>query len=84
MPLNSREDNKFTWGDSAVIKKTAPPHMHPGEYVAICGMTQIDPEDVALDPSLVEPTWRYTAEFGDGSSIEIPECYLERYEPEPR
>ena len=80
MTLHSSEDNKFTWGDTVVIKKSAPSHLHPGEIVSVCSVIKIDPEDVKKDPSLIEPTWLYTLEFGDGSSIELPECYLEPYE----
>lgn len=79
MALDS-EDHKFTWGDTVVIKKSAPAHLHPGEIVSICSVIKIDPEDVQKDPSLIEPTWLYTVEFGDGSSIELSECYLEPYE----
>ncbi len=79
MSYNPSDDHKFTWGDAAKIKKDAPLHLHPGELVAICSVIKIEPEDVKQDPSLVEPTWLYTVEFGDGSSIELPECYLEPY-----
>ena len=72
--------SKFTWGDVAVIKDNAPPHLHPGEIVAICSVLKINLEDVKEDPTLVEPTWLYTVEFGDGSSIEVPEFYLEKYQ----
>lgn len=72
--------NKFTWGDSVMITKNAPNCFHPGEIVSICSVIKIDPEDVEKQPSLIEPTWLYTVEFGDGSSIELPECYLEPYE----
>jgi len=80
MTLDSSEDHKFTWGDTVLIKKSAPLHLHPGEIVAVCSVIKIDPEDVKKDPSLIEPTWLYTLEFGNGSSIELPECYLEAYE----
>jgi hypothetical protein len=77
---NSSEEHKFTWGDTVIIKKSAPPHFHPGEIVSVCSVIKIDPEDVKKQPSLIEPTWLYTVEFGDGSSIELAECYLEPYE----
>ena len=69
------EDNKFTWGDAAVIKKNAPAAFRPGEYVAICGFSP----DEEIKEGFSSSTWRYTAEFGDGSSIEILERYLEPY-----
>jgi hypothetical protein len=77
---NSSEDHKFTWGDTVFIKKSAPSYLHPGEIVSVCSVIKIDPKDVKKQPSLIEPTWLYTVEFGDGSSIELPECYLEPYE----
>lgn len=77
MSSNSSADHKFTWGDTLMIKKNSP--KHPGEIVAVCSLIKIAPEDVKIDPSLIEPTWLYTVEFGDGNSIELPECYLELY-----
>ncbi len=35
------EDNKFTWGDSIVIVKSAPPGFHPGEFASVCGFYKI-------------------------------------------
>ncbi len=77
---NASEDHKFTWGDTVVIKKSAPSHLYPGEIVSVCSVVKIAPEDVKKQPSLIEPTWLYTVEFGDGRSIELPECYLDPYE----
>lgn len=74
------EDHKFTWGDTVLIKRSAPSHLYPGEIVSVCSVIKIDPEDVKKQPSLIEATWLYTVEFGDGNSIELPECYLELYE----
>jgi hypothetical protein len=73
----SSEDHQFTWGDTLSIKKTALTHLHPGAIVSVCSVIKIDPEDVKKDPFLIESTWLYTVEFGDGTSIELPECYLE-------
>lgn len=77
MSTNSPNNSKFTWGDTVIIKSTAPKHLHPGEIVSVCAVVKIEEEDVFKDPSLVEATWLYTVEFGDGSAIELPECYLE-------
>ncbi len=77
MSMNLPKDPKFTWGDTLIIKNSAPSHFHPGEIVSVCSLVKIEPEDVKKDPSLIEPTWLYTVEFGDGSSIELPECYLD-------
>jgi hypothetical protein len=77
--VNSSENNKFTWGETVVIKKSATPHLHPGEIASVCSVVKIQAEDVKKQPSLIEPTWLYTVEFGDGSSIELTECYLEPF-----
>ncbi len=79
MSLNSSENHKFNWGDTLIIKKNALPHLHPGEIVSVCSLVKIAAEDVKKDPSLIEPSWLYTVEFGDGSSIELPECLLDEY-----
>jgi hypothetical protein len=80
MKDNEKEDNKFTWGDSALVKKNAPKHYHPREFASICGITKNKTEKLAnLYHSKIN-TWVYTIEFEDGSSIEIPEYYLEPYE----
>jgi hypothetical protein len=71
--------NKFAWGDSVKIKHQVPNYFHPGEIVSVCAMVEISSEDLKVDPSLIEPTWLYTVEFGNGDSIEVPECYLEPY-----
>ena len=73
------KNHKFDWGDTLIIKKNVLPHLHPGEIVSVCSVMKISPEDLKKNPSLIEPSWLYTVEFGDGSSIELPECYLEKY-----
>ncbi len=75
-----KEDNKFTWGEAVLVKKNAPQTFHPGEFASICSVIKLDPEDLLKDPSLMSAKWLYTIEFEDGSSIEIPEKYLEKYE----
>ena len=77
--MKNSECNKFTWGDIAIVKKEAPQKFRPGEIGSICSVLKISPEDVVKEPSLLEPSWLYTVEFGDGSSVEIPEYYLKRY-----
>jgi len=72
--------SKFTWGDTVKIKLGSPKDFHPGEIASVCSLVKINPEDISIDPILIEPTWLYTVEFGDGNSIEIPECYLEKYQ----
>ena len=41
MTIDEKDNNKFTWGDSVVIKKTAPYSFHPGEFASVCGFRKI-------------------------------------------
>lgn len=74
-----KQNNKFAWGDTVKIKHEAPKDFHPDEIVSVCAMVEISSEDLKVDPTLIEPTWLYTVEFGNGYSVEVPECYLEPY-----
>lgn len=74
------EDHKFTWGDPIVIAKSAPIHVHLGEFASICGFYRITSEESAEEFQCNIGDWIYTVEFQDGSSIELAECYLEKYE----
>lgn len=71
--------NKFTWGDTVRIKHDAPTDLCPGKIVSVCAMVEVSSEDLPIDSNLIESTWLYTVEFGDGNSIEVPEYYLESY-----
>lgn len=71
--------NKFNHGETVIIKKNAPSYLHPGEVGSLCSVLKIELEDVKKNPSLKEPTWLYTVEFGDGSSLELSEFFLEKY-----
>jgi len=71
---------KFNHGEAVIIKENAPSYLHPGEICSICSILKIDLEDVKKNSSLIEPTWLYTVEFGDGSSIELSEFFLEKYQ----
>lgn len=73
------ENHKFDYGEILIIKKNVPSNLHPGEIVSVCSIMKIAPEDLKKNPLLIEPTWLYTLEFGDGNSIDLPECFLEKY-----
>ena len=70
---------QFDYGDSAIVKSTAPKRFKPGEIVAICGITIIDNDYLSNKYNCDLGTITYTIEFGDGSDILIPEEYLELY-----
>jgi hypothetical protein len=74
--MNMYEANKFTWGDSVIIIKRALSHFHPGEGGTVCGFYQIVSEETAKEFYCKVGDWVYTVEFGDGSDIQVPECYL--------
>ncbi len=72
--------NLFTWNDLITIKSNAPSCYCPGEIAVICGMEQVKSERLSNKFNVNMGNWLYTVEFGDGSSIEVPECYLDKYE----
>ena len=73
------KEHKFTWGETIIIKKNAPIHMHPGEIASICSVIKSPPRNLANKALSSTSTWLYTVEFGDGSSIDLPESYLEPF-----
>ena len=46
----------------------------------VCGMEQVKSEKLSSEFNIKMGEWLYTVEFGDGSSIEIPEFFLERHQ----
>lgn len=82
-PKEELDENKFTWGDSIVIVKSAPPGFHPGEFASVCGFYKISEESAKKFQCEAED-WVYTVEFSGGNDIQIAERYLEKYEEEER
>ncbi|MBS0621459.1 MAG: hypothetical protein JSR80_00650 [Verrucomicrobia bacterium] len=72
--------NKFTYGDSIVISKNAPPSFHPGEFASVCGLDRHVSKESFQKSGCPFGDWWYIVEFLDISSIELPECYLEKEE----
>lgn len=73
------QTNQFTWNDLVVVKNNAPLVYRPGQIAVVCGMEQVKSANLALELKIKTGNWVYTIEFGDGSSIDIPEIYLEKY-----
>ena len=69
--------SKFDYGDTVKILENAPEKYHPSEIGFICGMIDIDSEKAAFAYDCVGSEWLYTVELLDGSSLQIPEKYLE-------
>ena len=71
--------NLFTWNDLVRVKSNAPLSYFPNQIAVVCGMLQVQSEKLRLKFGVSIGDWIYTIEFGDGSSVEIPESYLEKY-----
>jgi len=61
------------------IRNSAPSLFHPGIVGVICGISKIKFEEIAKKYDAKVGDWIYTVEFGDGSDVQVPEIYLERY-----
>lgn len=77
-----KQDNKYTWNDLVSILKEAPQKYHPGKVAIVCGMFKIEFEEIAKKYNYELGSWIYIVEFEDGSDIEVPENYLEKYQRE--
>ncbi|MGZ3634066.1 MAG: hypothetical protein ACXU9U_02250 [Parachlamydiaceae bacterium] len=73
-------DNYLTWGEDAQVVVTAPQQYRPGAIGSVCGIHVITSPSVAKEFCQALGSKFYSIEFGDGSSIEIPEVYLEKYQ----
>lgn len=75
--MKDDESNLFTWNDLVLIKFDALSSYSPGKIAIVCGMTQVESEFQVQTHKIDIGDWIYTLEFSDGSSIEVPEVYLE-------
>lgn len=73
--------SKFDYGKAIRISKKAPEKYHPSEIGFICGMIDIDSEEAAVAYDCIGSDWIYTVELLNGSSLQIPEKYLEKDGP---
>ena len=69
----------FTRNDLVVITPDAPLSYFPGKIAVVCGMEQVKSERLSSEFNIKMGDWLYNLEFGDGSSVEVPELYLEKY-----
>jgi hypothetical protein len=51
--------------------------MRPGALAAVCGIRAVETVEQARQFDCAIGTILYLVEFGDGTSIEIPDIYLE-------
>jgi hypothetical protein len=77
--INKGESMKtrFTWSDTVRVKSTAPVHFRPGELAEVCGLWTVETEENALARGEAIGTTTYTIEFGDGTSVQVLEQYLD-------
>ena len=71
-------NSKFSYGDAVIIKQNAPSSLHPGEFGSVCSLNQITSEQEAKELKCQVGEWVYTIEFGNGSDIQVAECYLDK------
>jgi hypothetical protein len=73
-------NNKFTWGETVKIAIEAPKVYKPGELAEICSMWKIENDENSKSRGEPVGTVFYSIEFGDGTLMEIPDRYIEKYQ----
>lgn len=71
----------FAWGDTVQVKAGAQPERRPGAVAEVVGIREVENEDQARQFKAPIGSDLYLIEFGDGTSLEIPEAWLEAAEP---
>lgn len=69
---------KFTWGDLVRVSEDAESTMRPGDLADVVAITEINSEVLAKSYGAPLGETVYTVEFGDGSSAEVPERWLDK------
>ncbi|MCB1106855.1 MAG: hypothetical protein KDK76_02020 [Chlamydiia bacterium] len=77
--MNANRKNIFDWGETVMVKRSAPPYLEPGQVGSICGMDKITVDTEAQEFLCNIGDWVYTVEYVGGLDNEIAECYLKRY-----
>jgi hypothetical protein len=67
----------FTWGDTVRVKAGAQPARRPGAIAEVVGIRDIEAADQAREFEAPIGSKLYLIEFGDGTSHEIPEAWIE-------
>lgn len=70
------DDMKYDYGDSVAISDGAPACYLPGQQGSVCGLRHVATDEHAKAADVSIGTVLWLVEFGDGSSIEVPEEYL--------
>ncbi len=69
-------DSIFNWGDTILIKQTAPERYKPGFLGCVCGMRTIDSIELARQFNQKIGSELYLIEFANGETLEIPTFFL--------
>jgi len=75
-PMTDRESQP-TWGDTVRVRTTSFATDRVGEFASVCGITEVESVEQAQKFGCDPGTTVFLVEFVDGSSIEIPGCFLE-------
>ena len=67
----------FTWGDTVRVKAGAQPARRPGAIAEVVGIREIEVAEQARQFEAPIGSKLYLIEFGDGTSLEIPEAWIE-------
>jgi hypothetical protein len=71
------ESFRYDYGQTVRIVASAPASLRPGAEVAVVGMTKLDYARELLGVRHPVGTVAYLIEYADGTSVEVPEQYIE-------
>lgn len=72
------QSNEFDWGEAVIVSPDAPKEYRPLSIADVVGMIFINTPQLAQNFNVKLNTWVYTIEYMDGSSIELPEMFLQK------
>ena len=72
------QSNEFDWGEAVSVSPDAPKEYRPSSIADVVGMIFINTSQLAQNFNVKLNTWVYTIEYTDGSSIELPEMFLQK------
>ena len=78
--MTERSPYKFDWGETVRVSKNAPVRFRPTQLSSVCGFRHIETEEQSVIFGAPMGAVVCLIEFGDGSSIEIPEQLLEKWQ----
>jgi hypothetical protein len=67
----------FSWGETVRVKVGAHPARRPGAVAEVIGIREVETEAQARQFEARYGSKLYLIEFGDGTSVEIPEDWIE-------